>query len=429
MILTGKLYYGIYILFIYPLIHSVFSLCFCYSTTDFVFDCCLSDYCNQRDNFKHVRYPFNFWFYFEDAQYYFGHEYEFTKEQVEALRKEMNKPHTKWLLRKKVSRDIHQDRLNLRVLRRKNASFCLKLAANYQQANRVRWMHTERVINTVYKYHSCTTLFAKTVFDNIVLLNNGWSNLNHIQAAAKKMQVSSNPVANLYKPFNQTFTYKKTEFIGIQEENIPSNFVPLIEKGVCIEPYDKNNISHIPVYKPQAEPDIVYIFAKSQFIEKRTHVYDQKTNNPGLGNNKLLSEITPKRFSTTIDRLRKEISKETHMTEAMYNALEQLKITQDNFEQHQIIWAQNLHLFPNNLVPPLKIPQNFSYAQLNPQALFLIKQSEKRLKLISDYLYTKKIPQINHGKFPKEALDLFEDSYIQKIMADNFVENIVLPHV
>ena len=33
-------------------------------------------------------------------------------------------------------------------------------------------------------------------------------------------------------------------------------------------------------------------------------------------------------------------------------------------------------------------------------------------------------PQINHGKFPREALDLFEDSEMQKMLSQDY-ENFI----
>lgn len=104
------------------------------------------------------------------------------------------------------------------------------------------------------------------------------------------------------------------------------------------------------------------------------------------------------------------------LTKEIQDVLEQLKSTIDDFTKHQMLWAKNLHLFPDDHIPPLKLPQNFSYAQLTPEALNKIRESEIRMKLVSDYLYAKKVPQINHGTFPKEALNLFEESYIQTIL-------------
>ena len=420
---TKNLYYGIYILFVYPLVYSILSCYFSYLSTNFIFDSCLSDYCSTRYNFLNPRYPLIFWTYFRDAEYYFGFQYEFTYQQTLLIADSMKKKEAQWVLRKKISYDIHQDLLNKRILGRTTSTFCMRLAANYLHINRVRWLHGERLLNVGYKYHSCTALFAKTTYQQIVLLNNSWSHLKHIQAA--KHPIESIP-SDMYKPSKKIFPLLRKDFMGHQEINTPDNFIPLMEKGVKVEPYNSNNIEHKPVYFSQANPDIIYVFKDSQFIEKRSHAFDQKTNNPGLGNNKVFSEITTQRYNSTIDRFEKHLRSIQPITEQVLQTLTDLKKTSEDPQQHQIIWAKNIHLFPDNFVPPMRIPQNFSYNQFTEEALKKIKAAEIQLKKVSDYLYTKKIPQVNNGIFSKEALDLFEDSFMQTILNQDISTDLPL---
>lgn len=415
IIWTKKLYYGLYLLFIYTIIYRCLTCFFAYQNTNFVFDCCLSDYFFLTDVKLNLRYPQQFWMYFQDAEFYFGIEYQYTQEELEKFTEEMNKPKVKWLLRKKVFQNLHHQQVNIRIQKRVHASFSLRMSAEYLASNHVRWVHTERIVNTAVKYHSCTGLFVKSIFDQIVLLNSNWKHLHHMQAA----KIITPAVSDLYRPFTEKLPSHKKHFIGIQEQNLPSNFGPLIQKGVIVEPYDQTNPKHNPVYYCQKNPDTLFDFEKSEFIDKRIHALDQKTNNPGLGQNKMLSEITPQRYNSTIDRLKKTLKLDNYLTTEMNNVLELLVTNCQDFEKHQLIWAKSLHLFPNNLIPPLRLPQNFSYAQLTPQALHQIKLSTSKLKHISDLLYVRKVPEINHGTFPKEALDLFNDSQLQQILNEN----------
>lgn len=142
LFLTGKLYYTTYLLFFFPLIHSFLFCFFAFRETDFIFDCCYSDY--GLGNWKNPRYPRNFWFYFKDAEYYFGFEHEFTEKQVNEIKKEMEK--AKWSLRKKVSFDEHGYKLFKRIVSRNPLSFNLRVANWYKHIYKVRWVHTERVI-------------------------------------------------------------------------------------------------------------------------------------------------------------------------------------------------------------------------------------------------------------------------------------------
>lgn len=267
------------------------------------------------------------------------------------------------------------------------------------------------------KFHSCTVLFAKSVYEKAVLINNSWTNMQHIQASHPPKQKTP---TNMYRDYGQTFSYKKEHFIGIQEENAPSNFAPLIKKGVKVEPYDFKNLEHKPVYFPQENPDIIFNFKDSQFKDKRIHALDQKTNNPGLGKNKILSEISEVRYESTITRVQKEFLINFPPNNEIQKVLKDLKNTCNDLTAHQLVWAQNLHLFPDNFIPPLKIPQNFSYSQLTPEALREIKIAELRMKKVSDFLYAKKVPQINHGTFSKEALDFLQDSEMQRLLSQDF---------
>lgn len=174
-------------------------------------------------------------------------------------------------------------------------------------------------------------------------------------------------------------------------------------------------MDHKLVHFPQAKPDTIFIFKNSIFIDKRTHALDQKTNNPGLGKNKILSEISIERYISTINRYEKEYNAKHGFNTDVFDVLQEMKKHSENFINLQLIWAKNLHLFPNDFVPPLRIPQNFSYAQLTPEAILQIKKAEYRMKRVSDMLYQKKVPQVNHGTFPKEALDLFNGSEIQNM--------------
>lgn len=292
IMVTKQLYYGLYILFFFPIIHNIFSCYIAFGYTEFVFDCCFCDYISQRDKFQTPRYPINFWNYFRDAEYYFGFEYDYTPEQTNQIAIEMQKRKSTWLLRKNVSYDKHQDLLNVRLLSRKNAPNGLRMAANFQHVNRVRWVHTARVLNTAKKLHSCTALFVKTIYDNIALLNSAWSHMHHIQAARLPMYYPENMYIN-NKPI--LYPLKKLSFIQIQENNLSSNFTIMTKKNVMITPYNGDSQDQ-PVYKPQANPDIIFNFTNSDFIDKRIHSMDQKTNNPGLGDNKILSEITTQRY-------------------------------------------------------------------------------------------------------------------------------------
>lgn len=298
-------------------------------------------------------------------------------------------------------------------------------------------MHTERIINKSFNYHSCTALFTKTFFDKVVLINSNWKHLNHIQAAKI---MTPYPSFSMYKPYNQTFTSKRHDFIGMQEENIPSNFKSLIKQGVKVEPYDTATKEH------QANPDTVFIFKNGNFTDQRTRTLYQKTNNPGLGNNKILSEITTERYRSTIDRFENELKSKRFINNNILTALLQLKETSYDFEKHQISWAKILYLFPDNFIPPLKIPQNFSYAQIYPEALHqinkqyennyppklfeLLEHGDKLLKNMCTAeelnIFIKELEQFLKEKLTYISRDLYEALYLLKQYKNKIPDDAVL---
>jgi hypothetical protein len=411
IIFSGQLYYGIYTLFLYPLIRGILSCLFCYSFTDFVFDCCFSDYIYRHWDNPH--YPNRFWIYFQDAEYYFDFEHEFNQLEADIISKEINK--YKFKLRKKVSLLDHQSHLDMRVNMRAKLikyqyPFRIRLAAAYVNSYGIRWTHTQAV-----KYHSCTALFARTVFDKMVLGNSCWHHVELIQ----RLKGKETTPPYMYLDFGQRYKFKRYHLIGVHEDNIPSGFRPLIEQGVIVEPYEETHYMP-PSHKSQNNPDTTFIFANSNFRDKRTHFLDQKTSaHPGLGRSLMLSEITVDRYQSTLNRFPRELRKLDLYTDEIKIALNELKDSYFDFKQHQLVWAKNLHLFPSNYIPPLKLPQNFSYSEFTPEALREIKISEMRMKRISDYLYFKKVPQTKHGTFPKEALDLMNDSQLQRILSED----------
>jgi hypothetical protein len=405
----GLLHYGIYTLFIYPLIRSILSFFFSIGNHNWVLDCCLSDY--VRRQWESPRYPIPFWEYFRDAEFYFNFTWYFTKEEFQTLLKKVE--HHAWHLRKKVSRNVHQDLLYYRVRRNFQHPFGMRLAVSYLYSHRVRWVHT----GVFYHYHSATALFVRSLYDRAVLVNSCWKHVLNLQVVDKNTKLTT--PQPLYLPFGASYPFKeKNTFIKIQEENTPTHFIEWLKRGVIVEPYDETNPTHITEFKSQSRPDLFVNFNGSEFTDQRCHTLDQKTGNPGLGKHKLLSEITVKRYETTINNFEKDMKVRSYFTDNMAIALRQLKETCLNIEQHQLVWAKSLHLYHSEHIPPIKLPQNFNTSQFTPEALSAMKNAELRMIQVSDYLFFKKVPQTSHGIFPKEALDLFNDSYIQKIFQD-----------
>lgn len=96
-----------------------------------------------------------------------------------------------------------------------------------------------------------------------------------------------------------------------------------------------------------------------------------------------------------------------------------LKTSCFNLEEHQKFWANNLHIFPSNWIPPMRLDSNLAIKALKPEFKQMLDIAEIRMNQISNLLYLKKIPQPQNNSMPIEALELFEASEMQKILSEN----------
>lgn len=161
--------------------------------------------------------------------------------------------------------------------------------------------------------------------------------------------------------------------------------------------------------------------SKSLFNDKRIHSIDQKSGKTALtcvG----LSEIEKKDYE---QKLRQFSAKLLYKypdldSQLVYHIMDDLFSSCDTFQEHQIIWATNLHIFPSGFLPPIKVPNNFSLEDLRPEFIEFVHKARVTIYRISDFLYDQNIPQINpDNPLPEEALNLFSNSEIQKIIGES----------
>lgn len=270
-------------------------------------------------------------------------------------------------------------------------------------------------------FHKATPLFAKNIYDRIALVNNNWlhfETIQRIEGGAFKQNTNIirnvSPIENYYIHFPAPSSNK---IKNILEYNGPTNFFPLVQKGVdvhCFQPGEKLDT------KTQTKPDNILDFKNSTFEDKRTHGVDSKAyENPKEFESKIFSQLSKAKYERGIRAMENLITINIiDMTleryEAIRNALNLLVETCDNLVEHQLVWAANLHHFPDKYIPPIKIPTNFSFADLCPEISLQIKKSEIKMKLISDRLYFLKAPE---NDLKRSITEYFADSEIQRILS------------
>lgn len=269
-------------------------------------------------------------------------------------------------------------------------------------------------------WHKLTPLFAKTAFDRIAIIQNHWNHYSLIQQIEKgnftpPVLKNVSPISNYYLHFPSDSTNKIDK---IFEYNCPTYFYPLTQKGVNVHTYKKGE--HLDTAS-QPVPDNVFDFRNSQYQDKRVHGMDHKAyENPRELDSKIFSNISKKKYMDGLDDLESLIrSNIIDITKTQLNniqtALTNLKYSCDNINEHQLIWAQNVHYFPKEFIPPMRVPNNFSTQDLRQEFKEHLEFSQERMQKISNYLYAQKVPENDL----KKALEYLNDSFIQKLLETN----------
>lgn len=202
----------------------------------------------------------------------------------------------------------------------------------------------------------------------------------------------------------------------IYEYNVPTNFLGLVEKGVTVKAFEKGE--HLDTFS-QAEPDATFDFKGSKFQDQRKHGMDHKAVDKAREyESRIFSQFSKEQYESAMRAFENSMFVNTTVpfdqTIIIIETIEKLIKTADNLKAHQIVWAENLHHFPKEFIPPLQVPKNFSTENLEPEILKMLQKSEIRMTKISNILWTRKIPENDF----KKAIELFYDSEVQKILAE-----------
>lgn len=406
IIFKGKLHYGLLLIFIFLIGRMLVKFSLLFFRTNFIDDVCIVDYLNK--NWETPRYPSYFWYNFEEHSTL--HQWSFNQEELTLIEN----------LKEKNTIKFYKYRPTL-LTRVQGLGYIYRIKAAYRTYTGVRWVHTGRSV------HNVTPLFMRSFLERGSFLNlpQGWQKYHNIITYLDSKGFRTEPLpSNFYQNHKAPST---TSFQKLIEHNLLTNFVPLRNKNVIINNYDNTIILDS---KGQECPDAAFDLKKSPFNDTRIIAMDQKSNpsEKGLANH-ILSNITEAAYTKGIRRYQSELFYRNSLhniplaTEEIRQGLELLVKTCNKLEEHQLVWANYVKYFPNDFMPPLKVPSNFCVADLNDNLKVKIPQINAKIERISNYLYKKNIPELKkeyHGTYslPEEALDLFQDSYLQKILSE-----------
>lgn len=258
------------------------------------------------------------------------------------------------------------------------------------------------------KYHKLTSLFAKSIPDCAVLVNNHWDHVEILQRCQAKIKnMIPQPQINYYTSYSMS---PNNKISNILDYNVPTNFEPLQERNAKAQIFQKGIKLDT---SPQAEPDSIIDFREANFIDKRIHGMDQKAvKNSSEFDNRMFSQFTEIQYENSLrhfeNYLRTNGQYDSTELEQITIALQKMALYSNNIPKLQIVWAENLHLFTKSGVPPLRISDNFCLTNTTFAFKHDYKQSMKRLQTISDTLKSKKIPENDL----KRAFEIIDNSFM-----------------
>jgi len=395
IITKGNIHYTLYLLFIYPILYFLqYSSSYLF-TMPFINDVCRADY--FACNWENPRYPAEFWVFFKDPSERYNFNWNFSQQEKKYISNLAAKYNSK-----------KYSYIPMLPIRIQSKSFCMRLKGTYKAYNGVRWVHTP----VVRSYHPLTAWFARKFEERIVLLRSNWSHYNPIANAEKNGYLTSNLKDNSsYKNFSgNSYSFKQAV-----EYNLQTNYLHWIKNSVKLSEYRGQQLNT----KNQPEPDMVADFSNSNFHDKRIHGLDQKSGKADMGISSIYSTMENKTYLKKLKHFQAQLFHHCDSTTldvfAITKAFHTLGNTCNDLKAHQLVWANNVHLFTDKFIPPMRVPDHFSLEDATPEFVLLIKKAEIKVTQISNFLYAKRVPD-NLNRPPE---DLFYDSELQKMLEQN----------
>ena len=268
--LTKKLHHIFLVLIIYFICNNIIGTLYEFSSSAWVYDCCLSDFLYK--SYRNTRYPYIFWTYFEDdssGTFWFNIDNTFSSEEIASFtnlrKKYTNKNHT-------LSFTIP---FNLRV-ENSRASWRQKMASRYRLIEGIRYVHTATQTLNAGSLHNGIGFLIKNPLHKAHTLNVSWSFYNSLNASLVK---SNYPIA-IYKPevsFVNAEGERPSTFAQWVEINTPTFFQSLSSFNIQAK---KGTIALAKevIYKDQPCPDLI-LYLEDSLIDTGVHktiAYDMK---------------------------------------------------------------------------------------------------------------------------------------------------------
>lgn len=438
LICNGNLYYGLYIMFDSIIISGIIKIYHYIGRQNLIINMCMSDYLYM--NFDKPRYHLKFWFLLRNPKLWYDFQHKLPSElqiivdKTTLLESSIYNNFMRFNIKlpyrvhglKRIPLEIQKKTFPRQYAMRIGHRYSLgiRIATAYKCLYGVRWFHTTRHVSYPSKniLHPYTAKFVKDPYAILALLNKPEQNFSKIQQLSKHLKLW--PKADiLYEVDTNIQLSDPKTLIDVLEANFVMRFKFLASKGVIIGMYNnmKNNFGYSNLETMQMRPDMVSLWIYNNTFKYKGYLgIDEKhkvKSATNYGRNQVINEITYQEYNALLNVYTENLVNKKLFTEDINDCLTELKnlSKNGNFTKLLEVWSENLHLFPDKWKPPLMIDKTFDDSHLTPEAVEKIRNGEIIITKISDLLYTYNVSE-ETGQFPEEALDTFNESFIQKLM-------------
>lgn len=397
----GHLHYTLYVTFAWFSLRVLLSSAYSFSFSSWVRDCCEADYISG--NWDYPRYTSKFWFWLPYFRALYNNIPTVSQDIADAL--------PGWIAfmkERSFKADMRRLKLAARIESRPYSTPFQKIKIGYMDWSKLRWVHTSSTVSQVISsnsgfLHKATVYFSKTAFDYAACINSNWAFFHSLE----KLKVNF--------PYNE-ITYKNTPiplrtkwpFDKVVEHNLKTNFCSWSLFGTELLTYQeavskglKRDSYH------QACDDIIIDNrnAHGPIIDRKIRGLDQKAyaaKNIKDASSLVLSNVSVAEYNTILRNHYNLL--QSNCTNLSYSDRELLEKTLINLDSYSNIphkhfdyWLESVHVFPNEFVPPIKVPNNFSILDFSEESLREYNLSREKVEKISAILYKNNVQDTLDG--------------------------------
>lgn len=417
IIYKGKLYLSIYNLFIYPFICGLLHCFNTFGFTNFVNDCCKSDYIFQKNHCNALRYKNAFYIRYLNPEFYYGFKLpQQNLKEFEIAKIKQKSIANSYKNHRKLIYYIHgRQQNNSTILHPKPFNF--RLAGNFLHQYHIRYVHSSTILSMplhIETHRVAMRVFLPNPNKMLAFLYHPENNISSLYKATKG-KYFANP-EQIYKSLlpNMHFNEKNTLIDTIEHNQLMHWY------NWCKEHPSHQFGNYWPMFSffkhprdsMQNRPDVIGKTGNDVYfgIDFKHNTYTNQGRNQAL----LIDEFN---YCNVLEEFKIKFAEKFLLNAHIIAILENLADNCNDPQNHLRYWTENAAKFPATWKPPLRIPSDFDKTYITDNFIKLLEEALIQIQQISDKLFESNVPNNNQPGLSDHAIDIFAESFIKDILS------------